>query len=71
MNPYNRDRKILIAAGSHTYGSSIALDYLSSQAGVRDIGPYLDADRLLAVVGAAIDETGIGKPQRVSNILTW
>lgn len=70
-SPFVAGRKVLIAAGSHTYGSAIAVQYLSELEGLRDTREARASRNFMFVVGARVSDTGTGRAQRISNVLTW
>jgi hypothetical protein len=69
-NPLNHNCKVLIAAGSHTYGSAAAIEFLADPKNLREIRANLTQNFLL-VVGAAISAHAASRIERISNVLTW
>jgi hypothetical protein len=69
-NPYNENKTILIAAGSHSYGSAAAMRYLCDP---RNGSEIISRHRKRAhfVVGCDVSNHTLGQVKRISNIEEW
>jgi hypothetical protein len=69
-NPWNRERSIIIVAGSYGYGTVAAMRYITEPSTLGDLRKYLDRNCEI-IVKAAISEGEIVSIERISNIITW
>ena len=70
-SPFNQDRRVLISAGSHTYGSAAAVQFLTEKANLKDIKANLTGSNFLLVVGATISNHTVSRIERISNVFVW
>jgi hypothetical protein len=69
-NPNSDNRTIVIVAGSHTYGSVAAMEYLAHQHPLREIKRFL-GHNVEVVVSGDVASNNISNIKRVSQIITW
>ncbi len=69
-NPYAPAKRVIIAAGSHTYGSAAAIAYLASKEGMKLYAAH-EAVACEVVVEATVDHRSLQAVQRLSPPITW
>lgn len=69
-NPWNKEKWVLIAAGSHTYGSAAVMEFLLRPSVLRELRPHFSGN-LEIVVRAAVEQHTPMHVERISTIVTW
>ena len=69
-NPRAPDKTVVIAAGSHSFGTAAAIQYMSSTQGIADLQKFAN-DNCEVVVQCNVVNSSISNIVRVSQIITW
>lgn len=69
-NPHDKSKQVVIAAGSHTWGTLAAIDFLLDPGSVRIFKKHLDQNLELAI-RAQVAGNVIKNIHRLSEVLTW
>jgi len=69
-NPANKSKVVILAAGSFTYGTAAAIQYLTTDYHVKEISRYLDSNFEL-IVGTAVEKYSFSNIERISRVFTW
>lgn len=69
-NPFNRSKWIVIAIGSHTFGTAAAIEYLTNPLSVRELRGHLETN-VECIVQSVVKGNVNVQVSRVSNIIVW
>lgn len=67
-NPFSSRERVVIVAGSHTYGSLAAMMFLSDP---RTLKQLMGNDRFVLVVGSPIKQHSVVRVEQISSLVTW
>lgn len=69
-NPFSPDSRVVIVAGSHTYGSLAGMLFLADPKVLRRLS-CSDDRRHVVVVGAPVQNNSVTHVEQISNIMVW